>query len=417
MIADVAAVGLIILLGTLSLLALYQWAHAIVSIVSTQRYKLDKLGPARRQLQFLVLIPAHNEEWGIGTTLQSLADMDYPKDLIKIVVVADRCTDGTARVVRSFGADCYERTIGPSGKGAALSWAIDQAKSVGLSFDALVVIDADCLVHKDLIAAFNQALLEGHEIQQGFNYISNPWDSYFTRIIAVTGVLKNGLYYQAKTALGLPGVLTGTGMSFSRRVIDQYGWNAHSVAEDWEFSTALLLAGEKVYYNPLALTLAKESQGLKQASTQRLRWAGGRYGVIASSARKLFLEAIRSESLYLLDAAITLVAPNYSSQASMSILCVGAAWLFSTNPLWWFLLPWALIILGSLTLYFLVGVCKTSSPRKALEGLLLVPLFLPWRLVIEILGILGYGRKGWVRDHREHLSNKDPVVLPSMDRD
>lgn len=400
MIADVTAVGLVIFLGALSLLSLYQWAHAIVSIVSTQRYKLMR---PLRQLRFLVLIPAHNEEGGIGTTLQSLAEMAYPKDLVKIVVVADRCTDDTARVVRSCGVGCYERTVGPSGKGAALSWAIEQAKSAGLSFDALVVIDADCLVHKDLIAAFNQALLEGYEIQQGFNYICNPWSSYFTRIIAVTGILKNGLYYQAKTALGLPGVLTGTGMCFSRRVIDQYGWNAHSVAEDWEFSTALLLGGEKVYYNPLALTLAKESQGLKQASTQRLRWAGGRYGVIASSARKLFLEAIQSKSLYLLDAAITLVAPNYSSQASVSILCVGMAWLFSTNPLWWFLLPWALILLGSLALYFLVGVCKTSSPLKALEGLLLVPLFLPWRLVIEILGMLGYGRKGWVRDHREDL--------------
>ncbi len=402
MIVNIAAIALVVVLSVLSLLALYQWVHAIVSILSSRQCKLVS---TPRQLRFLVLIPAHNEESGIGATLNSLAETEYPKEFVHVVVIADRCTDATAKVSRSYGVDCYERSSGASGKGAALSWAIDQAKSVGVPFDALVVIDADCLVHKDLLAAFNQALLEKQEIQQGYNYICNPWESYFTRIIAVTGVLKNGLYYQAKTALGLPGVLTGTGMCFSRRVIDQYGWNAHSVAEDWEFSTALLLAGEKVYYNPLALTLAKESKGLNQASTQRLRWASGRYGVIGSSAWKLFFEAVHSRSVYLLDAAITLVAPNYSSQASLTLLCVASAWFVSADPLWGFLFPWAASILGSLALYFLVGVTQTASPFRALEGLLLVPFFLPWRLVIEILGVLGYGRKGWVRDHRQHLGN------------
>ena len=45
-----------------------------------------------------------------------------------------------------------------------------------------------------------------------------------------------------------------------------------------------------------------------------------------------------------------------------------------------------------------------------LAGLALVPVFLPWRLVIELLGMLGYGRRSWGRiaraDHPSQHVNR-----------
>jgi hypothetical protein len=58
-------------------------------------------------------------------------------------------------------------------------------------------------------------------------------------------------------------------------------------------------------------------------------------------------------------------------------------------------------VLGSLGGYFLLGAMHTQSPLKTLAGIPYIAVFLPWRLVIEILGFLGFGRKGWGRTFRD----------------
>ena len=76
-------------------------------------------------------------------------------------------------------------------------------------------------------AARSRGLIRGHEAQQGYNYLSNPWETPFTRIISVTSVLRNGLYYAGKERLGLPAMLTGTGMCFSRRLLERHAWTSY----------------------------------------------------------------------------------------------------------------------------------------------------------------------------------------------
>ena len=48
--------------------------------------------------RFLVLIPAHDEEQLIGETLDSLAAVDYPRELFAVHVVADNCSDRTVEI-------------------------------------------------------------------------------------------------------------------------------------------------------------------------------------------------------------------------------------------------------------------------------------------------------------------------------
>jgi cellulose synthase/poly-beta-1,6-N-acetylglucosamine synthase-like glycosyltransferase len=398
----IVGVLLLLILLPLTLLVLYQWLLAVSSFF----YRSPTAHSETRLARFLVMIPAHNEEAGIASTLESLRNVAYPSDHYRILVIADRCTDGTAAVARSRNAQCFERFDGQPGKGAALAWGIQEAKSAQIAYDAIVIVDADTLVNRELLSAFNVELQAGHQVQQGYNYISNPWASPFTRIIAVTGVLRNGRYYAGKTALGLQGMLTGTGMCLSAAILARYGWTAFSVGEDWEFSVDLLLGGEKIYFNPSAKTFAKESQNLKQASYQRLRWASGRYAVIGSKVWALIRQGVRMGSLSLIDSAVTLVAPNYSSQASLAMLCLAGSWLNAGDPFWEFSFHWAAALLVAIAGYFLLGVFSTEAPAKALAGLLLLPVFLPWRLTIEVLGMLGYGRRDWGRISRSSTSSQ-----------
>src|SRR5262249_35048036 len=161
--------------------------------------------------------------------------------LLDVTVVADRCDDDTAVVARSHGVACLERRSGQPGKGATIAWAINELRKGGTAFDALVILDADTIADSALLEAFDEGLSLGHQVQQAYNYLSNPWETPFTRLIAVTSVLRNSLFYGGKARIGLSGMLTGTGMCFSSATIARYGWTALSVGEDWEFSPSLLL--------------------------------------------------------------------------------------------------------------------------------------------------------------------------------
>jgi len=352
------------------------------------------------------MIPAHNEECGLEDTLHSLSRLAYPSDRYQVVVIADRCTDATAEVATRLKVLCLERSDGQPGKGAALDWAIQEAGKAKIGYDAVVIVDADTISDLQLLSAFADGLQAGYQVQQGYNYICNPWASPFTRIIAVTGVLRNGRYYAGKTVLGLPGMLTGTGMCLSRNILDRYGWTAFSVGEDYEFSVELLLSGEHIHFNPFAKTFAKESQNLKQASRQRLRWASGRYYVMGNKVWAMVRQGVRTGAFSLIDAAVTLVAPNYSSQASLALLCLAGSWANAGDPFWGFSFYWAAGLVLSIAGYFMLGVLSTEAPAKALSGLVMVPVFLPWRLIIELLGMLGYGRQHWGRKSRSATSSQ-----------
>ena len=398
----VIGVFLLLVLFPLTLLVLYQWLLAASSFF----YRPPMAHSWARQARFLVLIPAHNEEGGIASTLESLRELNYARERYRVLVIADRCTDGTAAAARSRNVQCFERFDGQPGKGAALAWGIQEARNAQIAFDAVVIVDADTLAGRDLLAAFNVELQAGRQVQQGYNYISNPWASPFTRIMAVTGVLRNGRYYAGKTAIGLQGMLTGTGMCLGAEILERHGWTAFSVGEDWEFSVELLLGGETIYFNPLAKTFAKESQNFKQASHQRLRWASGRYAVMGNKVWGLIRQGTRTRSFSLIDSAVTLVAPNYSSQASLALLCLVGSWLIADDPLWGFFFYWAAALFAAIASYFLLGIFSTEAPGKALAGLVLVPIFLPWRLTIELLGMLGYGRRHWGRRSRAATSSQ-----------
>ena len=391
-----------LILFPLTLLVLYQWFLAMASFF----YRPLMANSGARQARFLVLIPAHNEEVAIASTLESLHNLNYASERYRVLVIADRCTDGTAAVARSRNAQCFERFDGQPGKGAALAWGIQEAKNAQIAFDAIVIVDADTLADRDLLSAFNLEFQAGRQVQQGYNYISNPWASPFTRILAVTGVLRNGRYYVGKMAIGLQGMLSGTGMCLGAGILERHGWTALSVGEDWEFSVELLLSGQEIYFNPLAKTFAKESQNFKQASRQRLRWASGRYAVIGRKVWTLIRRGIQSSSFSLIDSAVTLVAPNYSSQASLALLCLVGSWVNAGGPFSGFSFFWAAALLTALASYFVLGIFSTEAPGKALAGLVLVPVFLPWRLAIELLGMLGFGRRHWGRRSRAATSSR-----------
>ena len=102
--------------------ACYAYQFVYIPVAWLNRKKPLPDGEPHR---FAVLIAARNEEAVIGGLIDSLKRQEYPADLIDIYVVADNCTDRTARVAESHGATVFERFDDARvGKGYALNFLL-----------------------------------------------------------------------------------------------------------------------------------------------------------------------------------------------------------------------------------------------------------------------------------------------------
>ena len=90
------------------IITIYWLYQLIISLCSLVKIK-EKPLLVRKNHRFMAIIPAHNEEAVVGNLIDSLKKQNYDKDLYDIYVIADNCTDNTAKIAREAGAIVYER--------------------------------------------------------------------------------------------------------------------------------------------------------------------------------------------------------------------------------------------------------------------------------------------------------------------
>ncbi len=96
-----------------------------------------------------IVIAAHNEEASIAKTIENKLTIDYPEDLLEILVVSDGSTDGTDGIARSYegrGPVRFIRQEPRAGKTAALNLAVPLAKA-----DIIVFSDANSIYRRDAL--------------------------------------------------------------------------------------------------------------------------------------------------------------------------------------------------------------------------------------------------------------------------
>ena len=141
-----------------------------------------------RVLRFAFVVPAHNEEAGIAATVESLFAVDWPKENFQVVVVADNCSDSTADKARAAGATVLERQNKDlRGKGYALEhafhWVLNDTAA-----DAVVVVDADTIVSKNLLLSYASRIAEGALAMQAEYGVRNVDASWRTELMALAQI-------------------------------------------------------------------------------------------------------------------------------------------------------------------------------------------------------------------------------------
>ena len=224
----------------------------VVSVAAFVARRMSKIAAAP-QSRFLIVIPAHDEEPVISKAVESCLEVEYPRPLYNVLVIADNCSDETAKLARTAGAQVFERFDDTKkSKGHAIDDLIVRLEGNGEldAIDALVIVDADTVVSSRLLAFFDEHLRAGHDWIQVYYSVSNPDDSWRTQLLRYALSLFNGVMPLGKGRLGLGANLNGNGMCFSVKGLRRVPWHSHGLVEDLEYGWELRMAGEEVVFEP-----------------------------------------------------------------------------------------------------------------------------------------------------------------------
>ncbi len=259
---------------------------------------------------FALVVAAHNEEKVISGIIDSLNRLDYPKELYDIFVIADNCTDNTARIARQCGAQVFERMDAEKrGKGYALEWMFNKLFSMKKQYDSVGVFDADNLVSKNFLSEINNKFLDGYKVVQGYLDSKNPNDTWITANYSISFWLSNRIFQLARANIGLSSQLGGTGFCIKTDILRELGWGATCLTEDLEFTCKLVLNGYKVGWAHDAIIYDEKPLTLGQSWAQRKRWMQGFADVSSRYFFKLLKKGIKELNIVVLDCALYSIQP------------------------------------------------------------------------------------------------------------
>ncbi len=365
---------------------LYQLVISVAALVKIK----DKPLKVKKDHKFMAIIPAHNEEMVVANLITSLKNQNYNKDLYDIYVIADNCTDRTARVAKKAGAIVYERFHETEKtKGYALDWFLKQKIKENADYDAFFVFDADNIVDKNFIKSMNKKLCQGEEVVQGYRDIKNPSDNWITAGYALFYWTMHKFYHLARYNIGLSPLLNGTGFMVKFDVIKPQGFDTKTLTEDIEFSLKRIIEGKRLGWSIEAIVYDEQPTGFTQSWSQRTRWTVGHMQCIKEYTGKLTNAAIKNKTMMNLDGVLYILGSIPMFIVTLILLATNFV-MYATSGITEYELIVNILKYIIPTFFFPVGTAVFTmwldgrEIKPMIKGILCYPLFMGSWLLINL---------------------------------
>jgi len=327
-----------------------------------QHRKPSKIKKQRIHPTISLIICTNNNEDTIREKLTNTKELDYPKELLQVLVVDSASTDNTRHLVEDFiqkNSDLHVQLItqpARMGKAAALNYSRQYCNG-----EIVVISDSDSLLEKDAITQLVANFADPHVgATTGRQILFNPSQSLATKIEQsyrkIYEIIRTG-----ESRLDSTPIFHGELSAFRRNLVEPVAND--SVAEDSELALRIRRKGYLTVYDPEAKFYEYAPPSLGARLKQKQRRGQG-----------LVQQFIRFRSMifnprYGIFGLVILPSEFFMHIASPILLTVAIATftiLITTNPLAIdFLAP--LAIVASAFIVLLIA-SKSLLPSKALGG-------------------------------------------------
>lgn len=367
-----------------------------VLVASLRRENAPPLTHPRPRLA--VIIPAHDEAAGIRSTLQSLAPQLQSGD--ELLVIADNCTDDTAVIASSAGAEVIVRDDpARRGKGYALDFGMRHLERNPP--EVVVIVDADCRLEEGSLDRLARVCAQAHRPVQALNLSHAPEGAGVKmRVAEFASTLKNRIRPLGLHRLGLPCHLTGTGMAFPWACISRATLATGHIVEDLKLGLELASSGYPPLFCPAARVSSCFPASEEGFKSQRARWEHGYLGVLVKDVPAVLLKSVATANGSLLALGLDLCVPPIA----LLTLLGAAAWVASgfLYGLWRAELP---LLMASAAAALLAASILASWIRYgrqilSFRDLTLALLYALWKAPLYARFLAGR-KAGWVRTKRD----------------
>lgn len=403
--------------GALVAIALYYFVISVFGWVRRKEQSAENFPPVHK---FAILVAAHNEERVISGIVRNLKQLKYPKEMYEVFVIADNCTDNTAKIARENGAKVYERFDNiKKGKGYSLEWMFKKLFDMPEEYDAICILDADNLVSTNFLMEMNKQLSLGHKVVQGYLDSKNPHDTWISGNYSLSYWISNRLFQLPRHYLGLSCALGGTGFVMSTKVLKDIGWGATCLTEDLEFSLKLVLKGMRVAWAHDAIVYDEKPLKLAQSWRQRKRWMQGHCDCAERFLKSLIVKAVKDRDKVAFDSALYLIQPFIIVFNAVIVLTGVTRYVidpppaFTTPygmPVWLF----ALVLLIATYIYIIFVYIEKKLTAKVAAYYILFPLYSITWVPIIVHGFIDRHKREWV--HTLHTRAMDIAEVEKLEK-
>lgn len=290
---DILFIVNLVITSLITFFFLYQIGLIFIGLFGKKKYP-----DAKEDHNYAILIAGRNEEKVIGHLIESIKLQDYDLSKLKVFVVADNCTDNTAKVAKEAGGEelfvhVFERhNLEKIGKGFALDFMFKNIRETFPDYipDAFFVFDADNLLDKNYVKEMNKAFDSGAEVLTSYRNSKNFNANWIAASTAMCFLRECRFMHSPRSILNTSTFVSGTGFLVSSKVLNfEDGWKYKTMTEDIEFSAGTIAKGKKVMYCDDAIFYDEQPTTFKASWNQRMRWQKGFYQCFLGYFGSLFM--------------------------------------------------------------------------------------------------------------------------------
>lgn len=282
-IASIITSVIFIYLGVYSL-------YLFVFSVSGKLIKPKNLPVSSKLAKFVIYICSYKEDEIILNSAASALNIDYPKELFHICVIADSLQPETIDRLKQMPLQVVEVVFESSTKSKALHKAIAATTE---EFDAAVVFDIDNIAAPDYLYQINNYLQAGDRVVQGHRVAKNT-NTSMAILDAISEEVNNHIFRKSQQVFHLSAAIIGSGMALEYKLFKEVMMQINAVG-GFDKEMGLLLTRNKIHVNYAehALIYDEKVSNPEVFKKQRKRWLSAQFNLLKKYGTSGFSEVLK----------------------------------------------------------------------------------------------------------------------------
>lgn len=236
------------------------------------RVRVEKKPRLKRKGRLALLLPGHNEELLIGTTIKAAVSAGQSKK--NIFVVDDNSDDKTRQIAVGLLGKSNVLTVPRSGKAKAVFSAI---KHFNLENDYtwIHVADADSLFCDNYFREYLKDL-DASKYVAAVGFVQSMRGNWIANYRCFSYTYGQHLIRRIQSWFNVIAVMPGPVSSFRADIIKKLDFETGSMTEDFDLTLQIYRFGlGKIKYIPNAVNFTQDPRTLKDFMNQTFRWQRG----------------------------------------------------------------------------------------------------------------------------------------------